>query len=366
MQLHMLSPTGRSRMWDAKADGYARGEGSAAVLLKLLHQAIADGDDIECVIRETGVNQDGRTAGITVPSVSAQTALIRSTYARCRLDSSKEEDRCQYFEAHGTGTLAGDPVEAEAVRNAFFDKPQHYQDGVSFSLPKKLHVGSIKTVIGHLEGAAGIAGLLKASLAVQHGQIPGNMHFDELNPAIKPFYDHLCVPTETTPWPKLSPGVPRRASVNSFGFGGTNCHAIIERWEPNKPVLLADTFPCGPFTMSANSRSALREAVTALAERLKDTEENEINLTDLAFTLQLRRSVLPFKTSVSATTANELTKKLESVLLASAGAESKSSWSANGSPVSTAQMEEASTIRQRFEMNTGWTICVSRFYFLRH
>lgn len=313
-------------MWDAKADGYARGEGSTAVVLKLLHQAIADGDDIECVIRETGVNQDGRTAGITVPSASSQTALIRSTYARCGLDFSKEEDRCQYFEAHGTGTLAGDPVEAEAVRNAFFDRPREYESRPNFELPETLHVGSVKTVIGHLEGAAGIAGLLKASLAVQNGLIPGNMHFDELNPAIKPFYDHLCVPTETTTWPKLSPGVPRRASVNSFGFGGTNCHAIIERWEPNKPVLLADTFPCGPFTMSANSRSALREAVTALAERLKDTEESEINLADLAFTLQMRRSVLPFKTSVSATTANELVERLESVLLASAGAESKPSW----------------------------------------
>lgn len=313
-------------MWDAKADGYARGEGSAAVVLKLLHQAIADGDDIECVIRETGVNQDGRTAGITVPSVSSQTALIRSTYARCGLDSSKEEDRCQYFEAHGTGTLAGDPVEAEAVRNAFFDKPQHYEDTPNFSMPETLHVGSIKTVIGHLEGAAGLAGLLKASLAVQKGQIPGNMHFDELNPAIKPFYNHLCVPTETTPWPKLSPGVPRRASVNSFGFGGTNCHAIIERWEPKKTGRLAETSPCGPFPMSANSQAALRAAVAALAERLKDTEESEINLADLAFTLQMRRSVLPFKTSVSATTANELIGRLESVLSIPAAAESKPSW----------------------------------------
>lgn len=313
-------------MWDAKADGYARGEGSAAVVLKLLHQAIADGDDIECVIRETGVNQDGRTAGITVPSVSSQTALIRSTYARCGLDSSKEEDRCQYFEAHGTGTLAGDPVEAEAVPHAFFDKPRHYEHSPNFSSAETLHVGSIKTVIGHLEGAAGLAGLLKASLTVQNGSIPGNMHFDQLNPAIKPFYDNLYVPTETTPWPKLSPGVPRRASVNSFGFGGTNCHAIIERWEPDKTGLVADTFPCGPFTVSANSQTALRAAVTALVERLKDTEESEISLADLAFTLQMRRSVLPFKISVSATTANELIEKLGSVVSASAVAERKSSW----------------------------------------
>lgn len=313
-------------MWDAEADGYARGEGSASVVLKLLSRAIADGDDIECVIRETGVNQDGRTAGITVPSVSSQTALIKSTYARGGLDSSKDEDRCQYFEAHGTGTLAGDPVEAEAVRNAFFENPQDYENSSNCSPPKTLHVGSIKTVIGHLEGAAGLAGLLKASLAVQNGLIPGNMHFNQLNPAIIPFHNHLCVPTETTPWPTLSPGVPRRASINSFGFGGTNCHVIIERWEPNQSNLSADTFACGPFTISANSKPALRSSLSALAERLQGTEESKINLANLAFTLQTRRSVFPFKTSVSATTSNELIDKLQSLHSASGLSETNSSW----------------------------------------
>lgn len=313
-------------MWDAKADGYARGEGSAAVVLKLLRQAIADGDDIECVIRETGVNQDGRTAGITVPSVSSQTALIRSTYARCGLDSSKDEDRCQYFEAHGTGTLAGDPVEAEAVRNAFFDRERHFGDISVDSIPAMLHVGSIKTIIGHLEGAAGLAGLIKASLAVQHGLIPRNMHFDQLNPAIEPFYDQLSVPMETTPWPDLTPGVPRRASVNSFGFGGTNCHTIIERWEPNQCNLSAATFACGPFTISANSKPALRSSIAALAESLKGTKESKINLCNLAFTLQTRRSVFPFKASVSAATPNELIAKLDSLHSASETAETNSNW----------------------------------------
>ncbi|KAH8766116.1 polyketide synthase [Diaporthe sp. PMI_573] len=325
-KLHMLSPTGRSRMWDAEADGYARGEGSAAVVLKLLHQAIADGDDIECIIRETGVNQDGRTAGITVPSVCSQTELIRSTYRRCGLDCSKPEDRCQYFEAHGTGTLAGDPVEAEAVRNAFFDKLRNFEDTPVDSLPELLHVGSIKTVVGHLEGAAGLAGLLKASLAIQHGLIPGNMHFNQLNPAITPFYDHLRVPTKPTPWPELPQSVPRRASVNSFGFGGTNCHAILERWEPDGATLPTGAFPCGPFTISANSKPSLRSAIAALADKLKNTEESKINLADLAFTLQMRRSVLPFKASVSATTSPELIGKLASYLSASQDAESNSPW----------------------------------------
>lgn len=319
-------------MWDAKADGYARGEGSAAVVLKLLRQAIADGNDVECIIRETGVNQDGRTAGITVPSVSSQTALIRSTYERCGLDCSNDEDRCQYFEAHGTGTLAGDPVEAEAVRNAFFDEYQEREeipDGFS------LHVGSIKTVVGHLEGAAGLAGLLKASLAVQHGLIPGNMHFTQLNPAIQPFYEHFCVPTEALPWPRLPPGVPRRASVNSFGFGGTNCHAILERWEPEPDTTasIPDPIPCGPFTISAHSKTSLRSAVAALADRLQDAEDGEINLADLAFTLQMRRSSLQFKTSVSATNFSELIEKLKVTLSASQAAESNPSWCSSSVPV---------------------------------
>lgn len=297
-----------------------------AVVLKLLSQAIADGDDIECVIRETGVKQDGRTAGITVPSVSSQTDLIRSTYARCGLDASKEQDRCQYFEAHGTGTLAGEPVEAEAMRNAFFAETRRSEDTANGSIPGKLHVGSIKTIIGHLEGAAGLAGLLKASLAVRHGLIPGNTHFNKLNPAIKPFYNNLRVPTEMVSWPVLALGVSRRASVNSFGFGGTNCHAIVERWEPNQADFPAETFPCGPFILSANSKPALHSAVTALAERLQSAQEGEINLADLAFTLQMRRSVLPFKTRVSATTSHELIQKLESVNAASTLPEPKPTW----------------------------------------
>jgi acyl transferase domain-containing protein len=219
----MLSPTGRSRMWDADADGYARGEGFATVVLKPLTQALADGDHIETIIRETGVNQDGRSAGLTVPSSLSQASLIQSTYMKCGLDYRKVEDRCQYFEAHGTGTTVGDPKEAEAISRTFFadiaDMGQTHS---------KLYVGSAKSVIGHSEGAAGLASLPKASLAIQHRTIPPNLYFKRLNPAIEPFYGSLSVPTELLPWPNLPHGVPRRASINSFGFGGSNAHAIIE------------------------------------------------------------------------------------------------------------------------------------------
>lgn len=155
-----------------------------------------------------------------------QAALIRDTYARAGLDPTKRSDRCQYFEAHGTGTPAGDPQEAGAIYKAFFaDKKVHAADCSSYDGSEDediLYVGSIKTVIGHTEGTAGIAGLMKASLAVQNKRIPPNMLFTKLNPDLKPYYDNLKVPVQLREWPDLPPGVPRRVSVNSFGFGGAN------------------------------------------------------------------------------------------------------------------------------------------------
>lgn len=219
-KLHMLSPDSRSWMWDISADGYARGDGFAAVMLKTLSQALKDGDDIESIIRETGVNSDGRTAGITMPNASAQTALICQTYQRAGIDSRLEGDRCQYFEAHGTGTPTGDPIEAKAVRNAFF--PEECGDlGQVQKCRESLYIGSIKTIVGHLEGCAGLAGLLKASLAVKNATIPLNLHFNVLSPTIEEFYTNMHIPTVARSWPTLPPGSPRRASVNSFGFGGT-------------------------------------------------------------------------------------------------------------------------------------------------
>lgn len=210
--LNMLSPNGRSRMWDADADGYARGEGVAAVVMKRLSDAIADGDHIECIIRQTGANQDGFSNGITVPSTDAQAALIRRTYANAGLDpESNPNDRPQYFEAHGTGTQAGDPKEAAAIYEAF-DQKNHVESDTP------LYVGSIKTVVGHLEGAAGLAGFLKASASLQKGVIPPNLSFNRLNPKIEPFYKGLHVPTSSIIWPILPEGVPRRVSVNSFGM----------------------------------------------------------------------------------------------------------------------------------------------------
>lgn len=210
-KLNMLSPTGRSRMWDADADGYARGEGVAVIILKKLSDAIADGDHIECLIRETGANQDGFSNGLTVPSSIAQASLIRRTYAKAGLDPiNNKDDRPHFFEAHGTGTKAGDPKEAAAIHECFGQFKTSDED--------PLYVGSVKTVIGHTEGTAGLAGLLKGSAMIQNGYIVPNLLFKRLNPSIEPFYKGLNIPTSLKAWPRLSEGVPRRVSVNSFGM----------------------------------------------------------------------------------------------------------------------------------------------------
>ncbi|KAF2215884.1 hypothetical protein CERZMDRAFT_120093 [Cercospora zeae-maydis SCOH1-5] len=293
-KLHMLSPTSRSSMWDDSADGYARGEGVSALMLKTLSQALADGDHIECIVRETGMNSDGRTTGMTMPSGDAQATLIRDTYARAGLDLRRKDDRPQYFEAHGTGTMAGDPQEARGIYSAFFSHDSN--DDAEDENAGKLFCGSIKTVIGHLEGCAGLAGLLKASLAIQHGVIPPNLLFQRLNPDIKPFYHRLQVPTQALPWP--SGASPRRASVNSFGFGGTNCHAIIEQYIPHTSTAAAeqisrsDDFFAGPLLLSAWTAPGLAASIDSLAEHLQDPSTN-LNTQDLAFFTQARRTTFP-------------------------------------------------------------------------
>jgi acyl transferase domain-containing protein len=317
--MHMMSPESRCRMWDKDANGYARGEGCAAVVLKTLSQAIRDNDHIECIIRGSGVNSDGQAdgSGITMPSPAAQTALIQQTYRDAGLDPLK--DRCQYFECHGTGTQAGDPAEAQAIRDAFWDDKEESTN------KNVLLCGSIKTVIGHLEGCAGIAGLIKASLAIQNKAIPPNMHFNQLNPKIKPFYSGMEVPTSLLPWPDTRGG-PRRASVNSFGFGGTNAHAILESYEPSKTTVSISTTGMangvtgrsdpvegrllGPFLFSARSRQSLVDWLKQLITYLR--AHKSVDLTSLSNTLYSKRSVFRYRVAVATVVDHEdLIEKLE-------------------------------------------------------
>ncbi|KAK2598639.1 hypothetical protein N8I77_012034 [Diaporthe amygdali] len=319
-KLKMLSPDGRSRMWDADVNGYARGEGVAAVVLKTLSQAEKDGDVIECVIREVGSNQDGRTPGLTMPSPSAQASLIRECYTRAGLDLAHPDQRPQFFEAHGTGTPAGDPVEAEAIATAFF--PGQVGEPKATEQPiEKLYVGSIKTVIGHTEGTAGLAALLKASLAIQNAVIPPNMHFNRLNPKIEPFYTNLRVPTAAVPWPSNGSET-RRASINSFGFGGANCHAILENYTPTGSSVRAndreaarESTAFAPFVFSAGSRSSLVSYLRNFCDYLQNSNGTVLpSPADLAYTLHSRRSRLQFSLTVSASSLDDLGNKLEEKL----------------------------------------------------
>ncbi|KAI0975805.1 hypothetical protein F4678DRAFT_484023 [Xylaria arbuscula] len=305
-KLQMLSSSGRCRMWDKDADGYGRGEGVIVLVLKPLSAALANKDSIECIIRETGVNQDGRTKGITEPNPLAQADLIRDTYAKAGLDLSKQSDRPQFFEAHGTGTPAGDPTEAQAINTAFFESvvPK------DFPQPPKLLVGSIKTVLGHSEGTAGVAGILKACLALQHGIIPPNLHFNKLSPRVQPFYSNLEIPQEARKWPRVTQGSPRRISVNSFGFGGTNAHAILESFDVESYVpQFAASMPLVPFNFSAATENSLIEYLRSYSSYLKRTPF--VNLRNLAWTLNTRRTVLPVRVSVLASTTDELISNLE-------------------------------------------------------
>ncbi|KAF7865953.1 hypothetical protein EAF04_006117 [Stromatinia cepivora] len=313
--LNMLSPDGRSRMWDADAKGYARGEGIGAVVLKTLSSALEDGDDIECLIRETGTAQDGKTQGITSPNHAAQTQLIRDCYSRAGLDLKNPAHRPQFFECHGTGTLAGDAAEAEAISAAFF--PGNKAGGFPSEQVERLFVGSIKSLIGHTEGTAGIAGILKASLALQNSAIPPNLLLNSLNPRIQPFVTNLQVPSRLAPWPTVMNDSPRRASVNSFGFGGANAHAILESYTPGKQTPSAETSVSEvvftPFVFSAYSQKSLVKYLQKFKEYVQANATN-VCLRDLAYTLHSRRTSFQVAMATDALTTDDLCAKIDAKL----------------------------------------------------
>ena len=219
-QLGVLSPDGRCKTFDARANGYVRSEGVGVVLLKPLAQAMRDGDRVYAVIRGSAVNQDGKTPGLTVPSQAAQAALVR---AACR-QAGVEPRELSYVEAHGTGTPVGDPIEANALGEVL-------RQGRAVDEP--CWIGSVKTNLGHLEAGAGIASLIKVALALYHRRIPKHLHFQHPHPAIDFQRLGLRLPLETTDWSPSSGE--RLAGINGFGYGGTNAHVILG--EHDKPRL---------------------------------------------------------------------------------------------------------------------------------
>jgi acyl transferase domain-containing protein/NADPH:quinone reductase-like Zn-dependent oxidoreductase/NAD(P)-dependent dehydrogenase (short-subunit alcohol dehydrogenase family)/dienelactone hydrolase len=255
---HFLSPDGRCKAFDHRANGYARGEGAGVVIIKRLADARRDGDRVYATVLGTAVNQDGHTPGITVPSAVAQRAAISAACDAAGIEPSS----ITYFEAHGTGTPVGDPIEAGAIG-----------DSIAGSVGRHW-IGSVKTNIGHLEGASGVAGLIKAALCVDRGLIPPNLHFERPNPAIAFDSLPLRVPTKVVEFD--SGAGPRRAGVNSFGFGGTNAHAVVEQ---APPLEQAEPEGGGPLLLpiSARSAAALRALVDAYATMLTSQNAPALN-----------------------------------------------------------------------------------------
>ncbi|MCV7281580.1 type I polyketide synthase [Mycolicibacterium flavescens] len=272
----MLAPDGRCKTFDAAADGYVRGEGCGVIVVKRLEDAVRDGDRIRAVIRGSAINQDGASGGLTVPNGVAQQRVITDALNRAGVQPGD----VGYLEAHGTGTSLGDPIEAQAAGAAF---------GAGRDPDQPLLIGSAKTNIGHLEAAAGIAGVIKVVLSLEHEALPKHLNFETPSPHIP--WDRLPVEvvTETRPWQRT--GRPRIAGVSSFGFAGTNAHVILEEApEPAPPVSAEDDDTVALLPLSARTPAALKQ----LADRYRTwlTEHPEVPLADVCFTAGTGRAHL--------------------------------------------------------------------------
>ncbi|MDF2260109.1 type I polyketide synthase, partial [Streptantibioticus ferralitis] len=289
-----LSPDGQCFTFDDRANGYVRGEGGGLVVLKLLADALADGDDVYCVIRGSAVNNDGAGDGLVVPAVAGQREVLTRAYTRAGVSPGD----VQYVELHGTGTKVGDPVEAEALGHAI---------GTSPDRDRPLLVGSVKTNVGHLEGAAGITGLLKVALMLKHREIPASLNFNRLNPAIRADEWNLQVVAEPVSWPE--PAGTLLAGVSSFGMGGTNCHVVLSSPPPaaKPPAPSAEPSELA-FVLSAKSAAALRGQAERLLDRV--TADLALDTVDVAWSLIGSRSVFEHRAVVLCGGKDELTAGL--------------------------------------------------------
>jgi acyl transferase domain-containing protein/NADPH:quinone reductase-like Zn-dependent oxidoreductase len=301
-----LSPDGRCFAFDSRANGYGRGEGVATIVIKRLRDAVAAGDPIRAVIRETLLNQDGKTETITSPSQDAQRNLMRECYARAHIDPQGT----QYFEAHGTGTPTGDPIEVGAIAAVF--------QGKKFKSGEPLRIGSVKTNIGHAEATSGLASIIKVTLAMEHGMLPPSVNFEKPNPKLSLEEWGIKVAREFEQWPSL-PGCVRRASVNNFGYGGSNSHVIMEDGEywlealkntkangiTNGSTKNADELPAASYEtnlliLSGKDEQTTKTMVTNLKAFLEEEqsglsgEDAKLFLQKLSYTLGQRRTMFPW------------------------------------------------------------------------
>ncbi|NEQ10766.1 MAG: type I polyketide synthase, partial [Moorea sp. SIO4E2] len=299
-QAKMLSTDGRCKTFDASANGYVRGEGCGIIVLKRFSDAVANGDNILAVIRGTAVNQDGPSGGLTVPNGPSQVAVIRQALANGAVDPAD----VSYIEAHGTGTSLGDPIEVGAIGTVF---------GSNHSVEHPVIIGSAKTNIGHLEVAAGIAGLMKVVLQLQQQKIAPSLHFNQPNPYINWSQLPLQVSTQLTPWP--TNGKSRIAGVSSFGFSGTNAHAILEeapiQVRSQKSEVGSEDIaerPIHILTLSAKTQTALGELVGSYHNYLKT--HPELKVADICHTANTGRAQFHHRLAVVASNQQELVEKL--------------------------------------------------------
>lgn len=300
----VLSPRGRCHTFDDDADGYVRGEGVAALLLKPLDRALADGDRVHAVIRGVAVNHGGQAQSFTAPNPDAQADLLVTAYNEAGVDPRT----VGYIEAHGTGTRLGDPIEVSGMVAAF--ERLYAQWGHARPTEPHCAVGSVKTSIGHLEAAAGIAGMVKVILAMRHRTLPAARNLNRPNRMIKIDGTPLRLQRDRSAWESPVGGGPLRAGVSSFGMGGTNAHVVLE--EGPRPAAAPATAAPVAVSVSARTPQALREAVARLLEVVRSADAPP--LASIARTLSTGRAALPYRVAVEASDLGELAARLASVL----------------------------------------------------
>ena len=303
----MMAADGRCKTFDALADGYVRSEGCGVVVLKRLSDALADGDNIQAIIRGSAVNQDGLTNGLTAPNGNSQQDVIHLALAKAGV----KPNQITYLETHGTGTALGDPIEVNSLKSVLMEDRE---------LNQPCWIGSVKTNIGHLEAAAGIAGLIKVVLSLKHGEIPPHLHLQQLNPYIQLEQTTIKIPTKLQPW--LSVGQSRLAGVSAFGFGGTNAHVILE--EAPIPVSIENSLkteqnsanlvnrPFHLLTLSAKTEQALADLVQSYQNYLETNPE--LAIADVCFSANTGRSHFKHRLAIIAADQQELTDKLAKII----------------------------------------------------
>ena len=308
----MLSIDGKCKTFDKDANGYVRGEGSGAIFIKTLAKAEEDGNPIYAVVKATAENHGGRVTMLTAPNPKAQAELLFEAYEKAQIDPTT----VGYIECHGTGTSLGDPIEIQALKKSFADLYEKHNKPP----PAAPHCGlsSVKTNIGHLEPAAGIASLLKALLSIKHKQIPALLHFEELNPYIdlsgSPFY----IVDKTTPWETAQGNdgapLPRRAGVSSFGWGGANAHVVLEEYL--LPQLTQQDGDRGPqaVVLSAKNEARLKAYARSLLAHIRKNEFAKPEIADLAYTFQIGRDPMEERLGLIVDSVGQLAEKLEAYL----------------------------------------------------